>query len=252
MSSPSRMITLFALLGSVALAAGAVPPQPQPQPWPLVARDAPRLELVMQLVVTCATPEKTGGSVQSKDGRREEIWPIIGGRFEGKGIRGTVVPGGGDFPVVRPDGVEVIDALYRLKTDDGVTILIHNVGLSYPGAKPGEERYRLAPQFTAPVGKSTGSTAASSFDPDRSAEGHGARARIRRERSAHPGLSGPVGRRRRAQRGAGRHCSKRARSGPPAPDPRRRRSATPPRGRPASRERCRRRGCADSTRRRSW
>lgn len=153
MSSPSRMITLFALLGSVALAAGAVPPQPQPQPWPLVARDAPRLELVMQLVVTCATPEKTGGSVQSKDGRREEIWPIIGGRFEGKGIRGTVVPGGGDFPVVRPDGVEVIDALYRLKTDDGVTILIHNVGLSYPGAKPGEERYRLAPQFTAPVGK---------------------------------------------------------------------------------------------------
>lgn len=149
MSSPSRMITLFVLPCAAALTAGAA----SPRPWPLVERDAPRLELVMQLVVTCSAPEATGGGAQSKDGRRTEIWPIVGGRFEGKGIRGTVVPGGGDFPVVRPDGVEVIDALYRLKTDDGVTILIHNVGLTYPGAQPGAERYRLAPQFTAPVGK---------------------------------------------------------------------------------------------------
>lgn len=131
-------------------AAAATPPS---QPWPLIERDPVHAELVMQLVVTCSAPEKTGGSVQSKDGRREEIWPIVGGRFEGRGIRGTVVAGGGDFPVVRPDGVEVIDALYRLKTDDGVLILIHNVGLTYPGPHPGAERYRLAPQFIAPVGK---------------------------------------------------------------------------------------------------
>jgi hypothetical protein len=82
-----------------------------------------------------------------------EIWPIIGGRFEGKGIRGTVVPGGGDFPVVRPDGVEVVDALYRLRTDDGVTIIIHNKGLTYPSLRPGDWRYRLAPEFIAPQGK---------------------------------------------------------------------------------------------------
>ena len=86
-------------------------------------------------------------------GSAPRFWPIVGGRFEGKGIRGTVVPGGGDFPVLRPDGVEVVDALYRLKTDDGVTIIIHNVGLTYPGERPGNERYRLAPQFIAPVGK---------------------------------------------------------------------------------------------------
>ncbi len=121
--------------------------------WPLVPQDPVRTELVMQLVVTCSAPETLGGDARSKDGRRTEIWPIVGGRFEGKGIRGTVVPGGGDFPVVRPDGVEVVDALYRLRTDDGVTIIIHNVGLTYPGKKPGEERYRLAPQFIAPVGK---------------------------------------------------------------------------------------------------
>jgi len=144
-----RMLaSLILTVGAVATAMAATPGS-----WPLVERDPVRIELVMQLVVTCSPPERTGGSENSKDGKRDEIWPITGGRFEGKGIRGTVMAGGGDFPVVRPDGVEVVDALYRLKTDDGVQIIIHNVGLTYPGAKPGDERYRLAPQFIAPVGK---------------------------------------------------------------------------------------------------
>jgi hypothetical protein len=125
---------------------------PAPQ-WDLTPRDAPRLELVMQLVVTCSNPTAIGGGENSKDGKRTEIWPIIGGRFEGKGIRGTVVPGGGDFPVLRPDGVEVVDALYRLRTDDGVTIIIHNKGLAYPSDKKDDWHYRLSPEFTAPVGK---------------------------------------------------------------------------------------------------
>ncbi|MEO8006473.1 MAG: DUF3237 domain-containing protein [Betaproteobacteria bacterium] len=121
--------------------------------WPMVARDPVKTELVMQLVVTCTDPERVGGSDDSKDGKRTEIWPIIGGRFQGKGIRGIVVPGGGDFPVLRPDGVEVIDALYRLKTDDGVTIIIHNRGVAYPEATQGNYRYRLAPEFIAPKGR---------------------------------------------------------------------------------------------------
>jgi len=93
-----------------------------------------------------------GPNAQSKDGLRSEFWPIVGGRFEGEDISGMVVPGGADFPVVRPDGVEVVDALYRLRTDDGVTIIIHNRGLTYPGE--GEwPQFRLVPTFTAPVGK---------------------------------------------------------------------------------------------------
>jgi hypothetical protein len=121
--------------------------------WVLRERDPIKTELVLQLVVTCSNPEKIGPTEDSKDGKRGEIWPIIGGRFVGKGIRGTVVAGGGDFPVLRPDGVEVVDALYRLRTDDGVMIIIHNVGLTYPGKEPGDERYRLTPQFIAPKGK---------------------------------------------------------------------------------------------------
>jgi len=117
--------------------------------------DPIRTELVMNLVVTCSAPEQPapGSSGASKDGVRTEIWPIIGGRFEGPGIRGAVIPGGGDFPLVRPDGVEVIDALYRLKTDDGVTIFIHNKGLIYPEMRGDWPKCRLVPEFTAPVGR---------------------------------------------------------------------------------------------------
>lgn len=143
----------LAALGVLLTALSPASAGPKADAWPTTVPDPVRTELVMQLVVTCTNPERPGGSVHSKDGDRDELWPIIGGKFEGKGIRGTVVPGGGDFPVTRPDGVVVVDALYRLKTDDGVTIIIHNEGLAYAGAKPGDERYRLVPQFTAPVGK---------------------------------------------------------------------------------------------------
>jgi hypothetical protein len=115
--------------------------------------DPVQTELVLNLVVTCSSPELIAPSEASKDGNRRDIWPIIGGKFEGKGIRGSVVPGGGDFPLMRPDGVIIIDALYRLKTDDGITIIIHNKGLMYPPTDNSPERYRLVPEFIAPVGK---------------------------------------------------------------------------------------------------
>jgi hypothetical protein len=108
--------------------------------------DPVHTELVMSLVVTCSNPIEMG---PSKDGLRE-VWPIIGGKFEGPNIKGTVVPGGADYPLGRRDGVWEIDALYRLLTDDGVTIIIHNKGIWYAGEG---EKYRLTPEFWAPEGK---------------------------------------------------------------------------------------------------
>jgi len=140
-------VALWTTLAGGALRAADVAPLLE------AAQDQPKLELVMKIVVTCASPEAVAPTSASKDGQRQEIWPILGGRFFGKDIRGTVVAGGGDFPVTRPDGVEVIDALYRLRTDDGVTIIIHNKGLAYPAAKPEDTRYRLVPEFIAPQGK---------------------------------------------------------------------------------------------------
>ena len=107
-------------------------------------------ELVMNLVVTCSTPERMGSNANSKDGIRGEAWYIIGGKFWGPNISGTVIPGGADFPVVRPDGVTIIDAFYSLRTDDGTIIIIHNRGLGYDKK---DEKFRLVPEFTVNEGK---------------------------------------------------------------------------------------------------
>jgi hypothetical protein len=143
------------LLGRVPDAA-ALPlgGEPETPSWTAREFDVPRLDLVLELVVTCSKPEAVGPDARSKDGDRRSVWPIVGGAFVGKDIRGSVVPGGGDFPVTRPDGVTVVDALYRLRTDDGATIIIHNKGISIPGEQAGApRRYRLTPEFTAPRGK---------------------------------------------------------------------------------------------------
>lgn len=82
-------------------------------------------ELVMQINVKLGPLEDMG---KGADGYRIN-YPIIGGTFVGKDMRGTVVPGGADLAVDRNDGVTLIDALYRLKTDDGQIIIIHNAGI---------------------------------------------------------------------------------------------------------------------------
>lgn len=82
-------------------------------------------ELVMQINVKLGPLEDMG---KGADGHRIN-YPIIGGSFVGKGMRGSVVPGGADLAVDRNDGVTMIDALYRLKTDDGQIIIIHNAGI---------------------------------------------------------------------------------------------------------------------------
>jgi len=141
-------------VGAAPVVGGLGAPETGAPPWAAPEFDIPALELVLELVVTCSKPEPLGPVSDSKDGQRRSIWPIIGGVFIGTDVRGVVVPGGGDFPLVRPDGVTIVDALYRLRTDDGVTILIHNKGLGIPSATPGgRTRYRLSPEFTVVSGK---------------------------------------------------------------------------------------------------
>lgn len=118
----------------------------------LVSYEPVRSELVMNLLVTCSAPEPMGSTTLSSDGQRSRFWPIVGGRFWGKDISGDVVPGGADYPVVRPDGVVVVDAFYRLREDDGTSILIHNKGFAYPGVDGEDSIYRLSPVFTTVEG----------------------------------------------------------------------------------------------------
>lgn len=65
--------------------------------------------------------------------------PITGGSFEGPGIKGSVIPGGYDFQLLRNDHVTEIDARYVLQTEDGVLITIVNRGLRHASAEVMEQ-----------------------------------------------------------------------------------------------------------------
>jgi hypothetical protein len=78
----------------------------------------------MTLQVNIAAPEDLG---ECCEGWRSN-YPIIGGTFEGPGLRGRILPGGNDQYLQRRDGVGELDARYSLLTDEGERINIHNIG----------------------------------------------------------------------------------------------------------------------------
>ncbi|HTV50611.1 MAG TPA: DUF3237 domain-containing protein [Steroidobacteraceae bacterium] len=87
------------------------------------------------------------------------------GRIEGPRLNGRVVPmSGGDFPLVRPNGVLDFDARYLLEADDGAIIYMQNRGYRWGSEEvmarmarnepvsPEEYYMRVAPRFEAPEG----------------------------------------------------------------------------------------------------
>ncbi|MBI5103567.1 MAG: DUF3237 domain-containing protein [Solirubrobacterales bacterium] len=66
---------------------------------------------------------------------------VRGGTFSGPGLRGEVLPGGGDWLLLGSDGVAVVDVRATLRTDEGELIHLEAGGL---GDVPPEELARLA------------------------------------------------------------------------------------------------------------
>ena len=88
---------------------------------------APMLEFVFAADVSVDAPQELGDV--AKGGRC--IVPITGGTFSGPDLRGTVVPGGADFQVLRGDSVAELEARYTLRTDDGALIYVRNHALRH-------------------------------------------------------------------------------------------------------------------------
>jgi len=57
--------------------------------------------------------------------------PIAGGHFEGQRLRGKVLPGGGDWTLLREDGVLELDLRLTLETDDCALIHMTSFGLRH-------------------------------------------------------------------------------------------------------------------------
>jgi len=83
--------------------------------------------LLMKLGVTVEGAQKIGAVPH---GTRVTA-PISGGRFEGPRLRGRVLPGGGDWTLLRTDGVLELDLRLTLETDDGALIHMTSFGLRH-------------------------------------------------------------------------------------------------------------------------
>lgn len=113
--------------------------------------EAPQLEFVVELKVKCEGAYQVG---QTSHGNRFII-PIVGGTFEGPQMKGTILPGGADYQLQdNAHGRTELEAIYSIRTDDGVNIHIRNRGLICTG-QDSEGRpqfyFRTAPQFEAPM-----------------------------------------------------------------------------------------------------
>jgi hypothetical protein len=59
------------------------------------------------------------------------VVPVTGGRFDGERLRGDVLPGGGDWLLVRSDGVLELDLRITLQTEDRALIYMTFQGLRH-------------------------------------------------------------------------------------------------------------------------
>jgi hypothetical protein len=55
---------------------------------------------------------------------------LKGGSFEGPRLKGAMVPGGGDWVLMRADGIAELDIRFTLRTDDGELICMNCAGIS--------------------------------------------------------------------------------------------------------------------------
>lgn len=108
----------------------------------------PRVEPVFTLFVDVEPPIAT----ETTPAGIALLIPIVGGRVAGPRLSGELLRGGEDSARDRPSGIFQVHARYHLRTDDGVTIAVENLGVWRE--RPGESPYFVtAPTFTAPDGQ---------------------------------------------------------------------------------------------------
>lgn len=135
---------LLSMIAFVALSLSASAQVSEPQ-------NTPQLEFALQLKVTLGEAYTCG---ETQHGQRTII-PITGGTFEGPNIKGTIINGGADYQLNnKATGRTELEAIYCIKTDDGVNIHVRNRGIINSGKdEQGNPTFyfKAAPQFEAPA-----------------------------------------------------------------------------------------------------
>ena len=135
---------LLSMIAFVALSMSASAQIAEPQ-------NTPQLEFALQLKVTLGEAYTCG---ETQHGQRTII-PITGGTFEGPNIKGTIINGGADYQLNnKATGRTELEAIYCVKTNDGVNIHVRNRGIIANGKDDQGNPtfyFKAAPQFEAPV-----------------------------------------------------------------------------------------------------
>jgi hypothetical protein len=94
---------------------------------PPAAPEAPELTFAFEIRVRVGQPLDIGDVTHG----RRRIVEILGGTFQGPGIRGRVPPGGADWQIVQPAGFSELDTRYLLETDSGHVVYVRNAGIRH-------------------------------------------------------------------------------------------------------------------------
>ena len=86
----------------------------------------PRFEFLLTLTADVGEVLSLGDGPQGE----RRVVSILGGTFEGPGIRGEVLPGA-DWQLVRKDGVIDIDARYALREENGGLVRVLSQGYRF-------------------------------------------------------------------------------------------------------------------------
>src|SRR5437660_8503629 len=85
----------------------------------------PSLEHLLDMHADLEAPQMIG---QTPAGIRQ-VFIVKAGTFDGPKLKGTLLPGGGDWATLRPDGAVQLDVRATLSTDDGALVYVYYSGI---------------------------------------------------------------------------------------------------------------------------
>jgi len=116
--------------------------------------DEPRFQHLFDMTVQLEPPQMIGATPQGN----RQIFNVRSGTFEGPRLKGELLPGGGDWFLLRPDNVGELDVRVTLKTHDGALIYATYRGIFSASQEAWEKLYKGEPVdrdqyyfYTAPI-----------------------------------------------------------------------------------------------------
>lgn len=95
------------------------------EPWRRAKEESVKLEPLLEYRAEL----KPGTPVGDGPYGQRIIVDVSGGHFEGPRLKGKILPSGGDWLLLRPDGMGLLDVRATFETDDGAFIYLSYYGI---------------------------------------------------------------------------------------------------------------------------